>query len=385
MYKIGQNRALMVANKMFEKLIYDISLSEGNSMTLLETASTLSGKVPKSAKVKDVILVTNLKNGFDYIFEKIKENNFYFDKDTFCTVNRLVASNDNFDNLGGFRHHNIKIVGAKHTGVDVPNLEISFFEVLNKYCDDKRDGIKIVDLFLDLCKNQYFGDGNKRTAQLMMCGLLVSDGYAPFSINFKDVEYSKALVNFYDDENKRDIILKKLLNEQKEVTKGFLNKDELKFFREKELINFIEKIGLEKANEIIMDRISQCQNPNIKVTREFLNLIREALEIQEILSKDGVEKIETKNLFEIVDYFLESKNTKDMKAVFNYLKKIDFPTDYIDHFEEKFKDEINKTKKIDNPEEKSRLKINNTKEDEILDENEIIDDIDKKSNDEKTF
>lgn len=51
---------------------------------------------------------------------------------------------------------------------------------------------------------------------------------------------------------------------------------------------------MEKANEIIMDRISQCQNPNIKVTREFLNLIREALEIQEILSKDGVEKIETK-------------------------------------------------------------------------------------------
>ena len=265
MYKIGLNRALMVANKMFEKLIYDISLSEGNSMTLLETASTLSGKVPKNVKVKDVILVTNLKNGYDYIFEKIKENNFYFDKDTFCMVNRLVASNDNFDNLGGFRHHNIKIVGAKHTGVAVPNLEMSFFEVLNKYCDDKRDGIKIVDLFLDLCKNQYFGDGNKRTAQLMMCGLLVSDGYAPFSINFRDDEYSKALINFYDDENKRDIILKKLLNEQKEVTKSFLDKDELKSFREEEIQNFIEEIGTEKANELIVNKISQCQNSNIEV------------------------------------------------------------------------------------------------------------------------
>ena len=69
----------------------------------------------------------------------------------------------------------------------------------------------------------------------MMCGLLVSEGYAPFSINFKDVEYSEALINFYDDENKRDIILKKLLNEQKEVTKSFLNKDELKIFKEKEI------------------------------------------------------------------------------------------------------------------------------------------------------
>jgi hypothetical protein len=235
MYKIGLNRALMIANKMFEKLIYDISLSEGNSMTLLETASILSGKVPKNTRVKDVVLLANLKNGYDYIFEKIKEDNFYFDKETFCTENRLVASNDNFDNLGGFRQHNIRIVGAKHTGVAVPNLEKSFFEISNKYYDDKRVGIKIVDLFLDLCKNKYFGKGNTRTAQLMMCGLLVSEGYAPFSINFKDIEYSEALINFYDDENKRDIILKKLLNEQKEVTKSFLNKDELKIFKEKEI------------------------------------------------------------------------------------------------------------------------------------------------------
>lgn len=246
MYKIGLNRALMIANKMFEKLIYDISLSEGNSMTLLETASILSGKVPKNTRVKDVVLLANLKNGYDYIFEKIKENNFYFDKETFCTENRLVASNDNFDNLGGFRQHNIRIVGAKHTGVAVPNLEKSFFEISNKYYDDKRVGIKIVDLFLDLCKNKYFGKGNTRTAQLMMCGLLVSEGYAPFSINFKDVEYSEALINFYDDENKRDIILKKLLNEQKEVTKSFLDKDELKIFKEKEIQNFIEEIGTEK-------------------------------------------------------------------------------------------------------------------------------------------
>lgn len=224
MYKIGLNNALFILNYMFEEIIYNISLTEGNQMTLLETANTLSGKAPKNARIKDVILVTNLKKGFDYILNKIKENNFYFDKDTFCTVNRLVASNDNFDNLGGFRRYNIKITGAKHTGIEVANLDISFFETINKYHDDKRKGIKIIDLFLNLCKNQYFGDGNKRTAQLIMCGLLILNGYAPFSINFKDIEYSKDLVNFYDDENKKNTILQKLLNKQKEITKKFLEK-----------------------------------------------------------------------------------------------------------------------------------------------------------------
>lgn len=224
MYKIGLNNALFILNYMFEEIIYDISLTEGNQMTLLETANTLSGKAPKNARIKDVILVTNLKKGFNYILNKIKENNFYFNKDTFCTVNRLVASNDNFDNLGGFRRYNIKITGAKHTGIEVSNLDISFFETINKYHDDKREGIKIIDLFLNLCKNQYFGDGNKRTAQLIMCGLLILNGYTPFSINFKDIEYSEALVNFYDDENKKDTILQKLLNKQKEITKKFLEK-----------------------------------------------------------------------------------------------------------------------------------------------------------------
>lgn len=224
MYKIGLNNALFILNYMFEELIYDISLTEGNQMTLLETTHTLSGKAPKNARIKDVILVTNLKKGFDYILNKIKENNFYFNKDTFCTVNRLVASNDNFDNLGGFRRYNIKITGAKHTGIEVENLDISFFETINKYHNDKREGIKIIDLFLNLCKNQYFGDGNKRTAQLIMCGLLILNGYTPFSINFKDIEYSKDLVNFYDDENKKDTILQKLLNKQKEITKKFLEK-----------------------------------------------------------------------------------------------------------------------------------------------------------------
>lgn len=363
MYKIGLKRALMVANKMFEKLIYDISLSEGNSMTLLETASTLSGKVPKNVKVKDVILVTNLKYGYDYIFEKIKENNFYFDKDTFCMVNRLVASNDNFDNLGGFRHHNIKIVGAKHTGVDVPNLEMSFFEVLNKYCDDKRDGIKIVDLFLDLCKNQYFGDGNKRTAQLMMCGLLVSDGYAPFSINFRDDEYSKALVNFYDDENKRDIILKKLLNEQKEVTKSFLDKDELKSFREEEIRKFIEEIGTEKANELIVDKISQCQNSNIEDTGEFLNSLKEAFEIQELLVENNKNELNTEDFYEIVDVVLKNKNTENMSNIFKSLEDNNFPINYIEHFKDKFRLDIKKP--IENKEKSNNLKeINEDKETE---------------------
>lgn len=46
MIKIGKQRALGVANREYEDLIYQISLSEDNKMTLIETASILSGIIP---------------------------------------------------------------------------------------------------------------------------------------------------------------------------------------------------------------------------------------------------------------------------------------------------------------------------------------------------
>lgn len=227
MYKIGRNRALTIANKIFDELIYDISLSEGNQMTFLETSSTISGRVPEGVRTKDVILVENLKNGLDYILENIKNNSLYLDKDTFCIINRIVASQDNFDNLGGFRQYRIRIAGANHKGTEPSELDYDFFETVNRYHNNEKEGIKILELFLDLCKSQYFGDGNKRTAQILMCGLLIKEGYAPFTVNFKDIKYSQALVDFYDDESKREIILKKLLEKQMETTKEFLTEEEL--------------------------------------------------------------------------------------------------------------------------------------------------------------
>ena len=64
-----------------------------------------------------------------------------------------------------------------------------------------------------------------------------------------------------------------------------------------------------------------------------------------------------------------------MSNIFKYLEDNDFPINYTEHFKEIFKYYINieKNKKKEN----NKLKINNTKEDEIIDDN------DKKPNNEK--
>ena len=81
---------------------------------------------------------------------------------------------------------------------------------------------------------------------------------------------------------------------------------------------------------------------NKEEKREFLSKIKNILEMQKLLIENNSNNFDIKDLYQRVDNFLENKNTKDMKTVFIYLEKNNFPIDYINHFEEKFMLEIEK-------------------------------------------
>ena len=270
MFKIGKKRALLVAAKLYDTLIYEASLSEGNTMSFYETSSTISGFSPKGARVKDIIMVTGLKNGLDYILEKVEKDELYLDKQTLSMLNRIVAQHDNYDNLGGFRLHGIRIGNSTHKGTPPIKLDEDFYNTNEKYLKDNNIGVREVNLFLDLSKSQYFGDGNKRTAQLMMCGLLIKEGYAPFTVNFKDMNFAEPLIEFYENEKKRENILNKLLDIQKEVTLDFLTpKEKEEYLKE---ISTYEKavpinINQSKSNKITVKQTSRSNTVKVKAKK----------------------------------------------------------------------------------------------------------------------
>ena len=50
-----------------------------------------------------------------------------------------------------------------------------------------------------MARNQFFGDGNKRTALLMMNGNLIQNGLCPITIaKSHEVEYRTALIGYYE-------------------------------------------------------------------------------------------------------------------------------------------------------------------------------------------
>ena len=110
-----------------------------------------------------------------------------------------------------------------------------------------------------------------------------------------------------------------------------------------------------EIDKFILKDYSGFNKYNNEEKREFLSEIKNILEIQELLIENNSNNFDTKDLYQRVDDFFKSKNTKDMKAVLSYLEKNNFPSDYIEHFEEKFRLEI---EKITENKEKS----NNSKE-----------------------
>lgn len=68
--------------------------------------------------------------------------------------------------------------------------------------------IKAFCCFLLNARNQYFYDGNKRTARLMMNGFLLKNGYPMLNIKAKNkLEFNKMMIEYYDNNDIEKAVL----------------------------------------------------------------------------------------------------------------------------------------------------------------------------------
>ena len=82
-----------------------------------------------------------------------------------------------------------------------------YFEGKKNYHQTDSIADKAFGLFLDAARAQFFYDGNKRTGQFMMSGVLMSHEFAPVVI-FADTqhEYNQRMLAFYETGNKLDMM-----------------------------------------------------------------------------------------------------------------------------------------------------------------------------------
>jgi Fic family protein len=138
-------------------------------------------------KISDVQQVLNIKDAWNLMLEALKSGTFSVTKSMFHAINDVIVRNDAMER-GKFR-----------TGPIYTELENVFDQELPLILGSKHEVEQAICLFLWAALNQFYWDGNKRTARLMANGILISAGYGVLNISTRDIlEFNTLLIEFYE-------------------------------------------------------------------------------------------------------------------------------------------------------------------------------------------
>lgn len=203
---IGKERALFIAHKMRDELIFNMAKLEGNTLTFAETQTVIHGISVAGKPMFELHQIEHIRDGWDKIIEQVKKNHFTVNQDNFILINSIVARGEN-PQLGQFRTQPVSISGTQYMP-PLPMLLNDAFRNMMVHFNATENIERALDLFLDTARNQYFADGNKRTGQLMMNGELMSRGYAPITISpNNEMRFRDALIRFYESADKAEMML----------------------------------------------------------------------------------------------------------------------------------------------------------------------------------
>ncbi len=205
-----------IIKKELERLTIELSWKsskiEGNTYSLIDTEILIKeNKEAEGHKKEEAIMILNHKKALDYILDKRSD----FKKISLSkieSIHSLIV-----DNLGvakGLRKRPVGIVGTQYMPLanqhQIREAMEKIIKILNSSVDVFSKSLLAITL---LSYIQPFEDGNKRTARLLGNALLLASNASPLSFRSVDeVEYKKALIVFYEQNNIR--AFKDLLIEQ---------------------------------------------------------------------------------------------------------------------------------------------------------------------------
>lgn len=180
-----QKKALFGSTRMHSELVYNMTKLEGNPYTYSEVKTLLDGITVGGRKLSDQEQVLRVSHAWEELRSQISRNTFTLTKENFIHFNQIVAENEAL------------MVGSFRTGQVYDDI---FTQMLNDFHQlDLNTRDKAFWLFLQCARHQFFYDGNKRTAQLMMNGFLLTNGLAVVSIPARlKRSYDRKMTRFYD-------------------------------------------------------------------------------------------------------------------------------------------------------------------------------------------
>jgi hypothetical protein len=182
-------------------LVWNAAALEGNTFTLPEVRTLLDGVTVGGHPIEDERQVLALVDAYSTLDAIVAAGDFALTKETSDDLHARVALHEAIES-GAFRGEGsvtgggaVRLAsGGVVAGVPQEQLLERFTSTVD-YLDaleDPRE--RALGYFASATRTQFYFDGNKRTARLMMTGVLMSAGFDPVSIPFsRQYEFNVAL------------------------------------------------------------------------------------------------------------------------------------------------------------------------------------------------
>lgn len=193
-----RGKALMLAKRQISELVCDAVNLEGINFTLPEIQTLLDGITVGGHRLSDQEIALNQANAWRTLFTWVERSEFLLSVEKVCELHGIAGKNEALT-WGKFRTGSVTIAGTDYMPAKAELLP-DLFAVLV----DETQGIldiydQAVHLFLNMARNQYFYDVNKRMGRFMMNGLLLNAGYPAINLPAKrQLEFNTLMMDFYD-------------------------------------------------------------------------------------------------------------------------------------------------------------------------------------------
>ncbi len=198
-------RSLFRLEKSLPELVWNAAALEGNTFTLPQVQTLLDGVTVGGKRLEEAEQILALSEAMNLMISDVRDGTFSLNKETSDRVHGIVAKHEAIES-GSFRGEGsvsgggaVRLAGGGTVAGDPAGeggeqLHANYTNLLAALSTLSDPRARALVYFASATRSQFYFDGNKRTARIMMTGALIESGFEPVSIPYaRQEEFNVAL------------------------------------------------------------------------------------------------------------------------------------------------------------------------------------------------
>ncbi len=205
-FQPNRKLALFLLQKQLPDFVSDSVNLEGIHCTVPEVQTLMEGISIGGRRLEEELIIHNQIVAWRFLITSVRENTFEVSKPFVCQLHAIAGKEESLT-CGMFRDGGVSISGTPYIPPDYQQLDHHWNMLENSLHHDanKPDATSLAEIyaqaihiFLQMARNQFFFDVNRRTGRLMMNGVLLTTGLPAINLPAsRQLEFNRLMLDFY--------------------------------------------------------------------------------------------------------------------------------------------------------------------------------------------